>query len=163
MQKCGGACFVGLFALMGFAGTICCIAYLSIALDHEPVTDVACPSKVRDWTIGFLSLMCLNLAVVLTGANRSEGNSNPDSGGVMALVSLGSFVMSIAGPVVIDKELQGVCPDTKYEDAFEVVFWYYVTANILVATIVVAACVVPCAMKACSPRDSEAVTPRTFL
>jgi hypothetical protein len=56
-------------------------------------------------------------------------------------VALGTLGFAIAVPIIIDQDLRGVCPDTAYEEAFDVVFVYYVTLLGLLAVFGCAGCV----------------------
>jgi hypothetical protein len=128
-------------------GAIVDIAYLSIALDRESSDDPSCPEKIRDWCIGLL-VWCV-WCVLATCSQRK--NTNDDDDGAVAcgcigaciqgLVGLATFAFAIAVPIIIDRDLRGVCPDTAYDEAFDVVFVYYVTLLGLLGVFGCASCV----------------------
>ena len=126
------SCVFLLAAVAASIGAIVNIAYLSIALDKESRDDTHCPEKIRIWTIILLA-WCAWCAVA-TGFQRNSSNDS-DGGAapygcigacIQGLLGLATFGFAIAVPIIIDQDLQGVCPNTAYEKAFHVVFVYYV-------------------------------------
>lgn len=127
------SCVFFLAVLAASVGAIVDIVYLSIALDQGSSDDPSCPKKIRTWTI-ILLVWCVWCALA-TYTQRKNAN-NDDDGAVACgcigacirgLLALATFGFAIAVPVIIDYDLQGVCPDTAYDKAFHVVFVYYVT------------------------------------
>jgi hypothetical protein len=149
MDKIGASigCCGGLAVVTSFAGIICCVVYLSIALDNEPSSSDVCPAHVRDWTIGFLVLFCFSLASAVFQSKTDKESNDGGTACISTIVSIGCFAMAIATPIIIDKDLREVCPDTKYEKAFEVVFFFYVVADVLIAVILLGICGIFCAKK----------------
>lgn len=138
------ACLTILTMLTAFAGMIVIITYLSIALDTEPADDPNCPSFVRNWNIGFL-IWCI-WCIFASGSQTKSGDDSSNNLPicvvcVQTLVALGTLCCCMAIPIVIHQHLLGVCPGTAYEEAFEVVFVYYVTCLGLLAGIGCAGCV----------------------
>lgn len=114
--------------LAASAGMICNLVYLSIAMDKESPDDSSCPSYIRHWTIGLI-VWCVWL--ILTSVSQKTSNDNGDASAagacIQGLLALGTLGFAIAVPIIIDHNLRGVCPDTAYDEAFDVVFVYYVT------------------------------------
>jgi hypothetical protein len=130
--------------LAASAGMICNLVYLSIALDKESPDDSSCPSKIRRWTIGLL-VWC-GCCILTTAWQKSSGDATDDDAPaagacIQGLVGLGTLGFAIAVPIVIDQDLRAVCPDTAYEEAFDVVFVYYVTLLGVLAAFVCAGCI----------------------
>ena len=130
MKAClqaSGMCVYTLMMLAASAGMICNLIYLSIALDKESPDDSSCPGFIRHWIIGLLAWCgwC-----ILTSLSQKSSNNNDDApvagACIQGLVALGTLGFAIAVPIIIDQNLRGVCPDTAYEEAFDVVFVYYV-------------------------------------
>ena len=147
MKAClqaSGMCVGVLVMLAASAGMICNLVYLSIALDKESPDDSSCPRKIRRWTVGLL-VWCV--WCILTSASQkqqtSEDNDDAPAADVCirGLVGLGTLGFAIAVPIVIDQDLRGVCPGTAYEEAFDVVFVYYVTLLGVLAAFMCAGCI----------------------
>lgn len=129
-----------LAVLAAAAGAIVNLVYLSIALDKESSDDPNCPSKIRNWCIGLL-VWCI-WCILGSSASSQKKPGDADEGEaantcIIALLGLGSLGFAIAVPVVIDQDLRGVCPDSAYDKAYNVVFVYYVT---LLSVMAVAGC-----------------------
>ena len=126
--KALGTCVLTLVMLAASAGMICNLVYLSIAMDKESPDDSSCPSYIRNWTIGLI-VWCVWLILTSMSQKTSNDNGNASAAGacIQGLIALGSLGFAIAVPIIIDHNLRGVCPDTAYDEAFDVVFVYYVT------------------------------------
>ena len=147
MKAClhaSGMCAGVLVMLAASAGMICNLVYLSIALDKESPDDSSCPRKIRRWTVGLL-VWCVWCILTSASQKQQTSDDNDDAPAadvcIRGLVGLGTLGFAIAVPIVIDRELRGVCPGTAYEEAFDVVFVYYVTLLGVLAAFACAGCI----------------------
>lgn len=149
MKAClqaSGMCVGVLLMLAASAGMICNLVYLSIALDKESPDDSSCPSKIRNWTIGLL-VWCVWCLVAPASQKSSSDTMDDDDDApaagacIQGLVGLGTLGFAIAVPIIIDQDLRGVCPDTAYEEAFDIVFVYYVTLLGVLAAFACVGCI----------------------
>ena len=144
MKTClqaSGMCVGVMMMLAASAGMICNLVYLSIALDKESPDDSSCPSKIRHWIIGLL-VWCVWCILAPASQKPSDDDDAPVVGAcIQGLVGLGTLGFAIAVPIIIDRDLRGVCPDTAYEEAFDVVFVYYVTLLGLLGVFGCASCI----------------------
>ena len=147
MKAClqaSGTCVFILVMLAASAGMICNLVYLSIALDKESPDDSSCPRKIRRWTIGLL-VWCVWCILTSASQKQKTSDDNDDAPAadvcIRGLVGLGTLGFAIAVPIVIDRDLRGMCPGTAYDEAFDVVFVYYVTLLGVLAAFACAGCI----------------------
>ena len=142
--QASGTCVLTLVMLAASAGMICNLVYLSIAIDKESLDDSksSCPSYIRHWTIGLI-VWCVWLILTSVSQRTSNDNSDASAAGacIQGLLALGTLGFAIAVPIIIDHDLRGVCPDTAYDEAFDVVFVYYVTLLSVLGVFGCAGCV----------------------
>lgn len=142
--QASGMCVYTLVMLAASAGMICNLVYLSIAMDKESPDDSSCPSYIRHWIIGFL-VWCVWCILTSVSQKQKTSNDNGDASAagacIQGLMALGTLGFAIAVPIIIDHNLRGVCPNTAYEEAFDVVFVYYVTLLGLLGVFGCASCV----------------------
>ena len=146
MNRClqaSGICVGVLSVLAAAVGAVVNLVYLSIALDREPSDDPNCPNKIRDWCIGILVWCIWSIVGPMASSkmkSRDDDLNEGEAGGncIQALIGLCSLGFGIAMPIVIDQDLRGVCPDSAYDKAYNIIFVYYVT---LLSVMAVAGCV----------------------
>ena len=143
--QASGMCVFILVMLAASAGMICNLVYLSIAMDKESPDDPNCPSYIRHWIIGLIVLCACSIITWIS--QKQQTSSDKDDGSaagacIQGLVALGTLGFAIAVPIIIDHDLRGVCPDTAYDEAFDVVFVYYVTLLSVLGVFGCAGCIV---------------------